>query len=327
MTHPGGRPQPKNDTESGKLTSSWTDSGSSAPKLNVNSTYSAGARTHARIPTPGSGPALQLDKGKGKASEEPSSSAPREDRGKAKEVTPGNPFSPSSNAPRLSLEEEILNPTAAAAAQRRREALAGMGGSYGSGNNSDLMSSLLGMGGRTLGGASGPNRPGNEDPLIGLLGMGGRPLGGHMRPSNNNDPLSGLLGVGGMGAHTMGTPSFPPPAGLNGRPLGSPIQQTDWALPPSGRAGGGRMSGLTGLESLLGGLGGLGPGGGHGGMGGGVFDPGMFGPEAFGPGSNRNRDDGGSIIGTGSEGGGDDVPRSGTWSGIGIQSRLSDDGA
>jgi hypothetical protein len=300
--------------------------------LNNNSTSSAGGRT----PTPA--PALQLDKGKGKEvtpSAEPSSSAPRKDRGNAKEVTPGE-FNPNSK----SLEEEILSPATADEAQRRRDTLAAMGGSYGSGNNN--MSSLLGMGGmggRTLGGASGPIRSGNEDPLSGLLsmgGMGGRTLGGASGPirPGNDDPLSSPFGMGAMGGRTMGTPSPPPPTGTIGRPLGSSIQQMTRAPPPSGRAGGGRlsMSGMAGLESLLGGFGGLGPGGGLGtlgGLGGGRFDPEMFGPEFIDPGSYEDKAEGGNkgINGTGTGGGEDDTPRSGTWSGMGIQSNLSDDGA
>ena len=122
------------------------------------------------------------------------------------------------------MTEEILSPGAAAAAQRRRDALEGMGslqgGPFGSVNNNDLLSSLLGeggMGGRTLGGASGPTRPGN-----------------------NNGPLSGLFGalggMGGMGGRNRGPPSSPPPMGPSGRPLGSPVQQTARAPPPTGRA-------------------------------------------------------------------------------------------
>jgi hypothetical protein len=195
----------------------------------------------------------------------------------------------------MSLTEEILSPEAAAAAQRRRDALMGIGGPFGSGNNNDLLSSLLGsMGGRTLGGASGPTRFGND----GGMGMGGR---------------------------TQTNPSSPPPMGPSDRPLGSPIQQTARAPVPleSGRAGG-RMSGMAGLESLLGDLGGLGPGGGLGGLGRGGFDPGMFGPDFFGPGSDKGEADGGRT-GTVTVGSGDDMPRSGTWSGMGIQSKLTDD--
>ncbi|KAI9454174.1 hypothetical protein BJY52DRAFT_774510 [Lactarius psammicola] len=332
----GGKPQPKNDTEFRKQTSYWMDASNSAPKSNNNSSSSAGVRT----PTPTPNSPLQLDKGKGKEvtpSAEPSGPVPRVDKGKAKEVSPRNPFSPGSNARRLSLEEEeILSPAAAAAAQRRRDALAGMGsgrgGSFGPGNNNDLLSSLLGMGGmggRTLGGANVPARSGNEDSLSGLLGMGGRTLGGASGPARagNSDPLSGLLGMGGRTREAPSSP--PPPMGPNGRPLGSPIQQTARAPPASGRAPGGRLSGMAGLESLLGGLGGLGPGGGLGGLGGGGFDPGMFGPDFFGPGSDKDKADGGNkgTTGTGTEGGGDDTPRTGTWSGMGIQSKLSDDSA
>jgi hypothetical protein len=281
------------------------DAGNSAPKLSNGSASSAGTRT----PTPALSPAPQLDKGKGKEvtpSAGPSISVPRIDKGKARAVTPENPFSPSSNARRLSeAEEEILSPgAAAAAAQRRRDALAGMGsprgGSFGPGNNSELLSSLMGgMGGRTLGGSSGPIRSGNDDPLSGLLG--------------------------GMGGRTLGTPSSPPPIGPNGRPLGSPIPQTARAPSPSGRAAGRRMSAMAGLEGLLGGLGGLGPGGGPGGMGGGGFDPRMFGPESFGPGRDKDKADGSNKGTTGaSTVGGNDTPRSGTWSGTGIQSKLSD---
>jgi len=159
--------------------------------------------------------------------------------------------------------------------------------------------------------------------LNGLMGgMGGRTIGDSGGPirSGNNDPLSGLLG--GMGGRTMGTSNPPPPMGPNGRPLGSPIPQTARAPPPTGRPGGGRMSGMAGLDGLLGGLGGLGPGGGgFDGMGGG-FDPGMFGPEFFGPGRDKDRADGDNKSTTGTEGGEDDTPRSGTWSGMGIQSKF-----
>ena len=302
----GGKPQPQNE-KIRKQTSYWMDTSESAPKLlNNGSSTSAGVRTPTPTPTPAPAPAL--DKGKGREvtpSADTSSPAPRVDKGKAKEVTPENPFSPSGNARRMSLAEEIMSPEAAAAAQRRRDERTGMGSprpaSFASGNT-DLLSNLLGMGGRTLGGASGPIRSGNNDPLSGLLG-----------------------GMGGMGGRTPGTPSPPPPTGPGGRPLGSPIQQTARAPPPTGRAGGrlSGMSGMAGLESLLGGLGGLGPGGGPGGGG---FDPGMFGPDFFGPGSNKDKADGGNT-GTGTEGGGDDKPRSGTWSGMGIQSKLSDDNA
>ena len=172
----------------------------------------------------------------------------------------------------------------------------------GIGNNNELLNSLLGgmgaPGGRTLGGDSGPIRPGNNDPLSGLFG--------------------GMGGMGGMmGGRPQGASSPPPPMSPNGRPLGSPIPQTARAPPPTGRPGG-RMSGMGGLESLLGGLGGLGPGGG---MGGGGFDPAMFSPEFFGPGGNKGK----PAAGTGTETGGDETPRSGTWSGTGIQSKLSDD--
>ena len=285
------------------------DTSESAPKLlNNGSNSSTGVRT----PTPTPTPAPALDKGKGREiapSADASRSAPRVDKGKAKEVTSENSFSRSGNARRLSVTEEILSPEAAAAAQRRRDTLAGVGsprpGSFGPGNT-DLLSNILGMGGRTLGGASGPIRSGNNDPMSGLLG-----------------------GMGGMGSRAPGNPSPPPPTGPAGRPLGSPIQQTSRAPPPTGRAGGrlSGMSGMAGLESLLGGLGGLGPGGGLGGPGGGGFDPGMFGPDFFvGPGANKDKADGGNT-GTGTEGGEDDKPRSGTWSGMGIQSKLSDDSA
>jgi tetratricopeptide (TPR) repeat protein len=311
LTRRGGKPPPKNDTEFRKETSYWMDGGNSAPKLGNGSTSSAGTRA----PTPNPTPAPQLDKGKGR--EVTPSPGPSVDKGKARAITPENPFSPSSDARRLSgADEEILSPAAAAAAaQRRRDALAGMGsprgGSYGSGNNNDFLSGLMGggmggmgggMGGRTLGGSSGPTRSGVDDRLSGLLGG---------------------MGMGGMGGRPI-TPSSPPPMGPNGRPLGSPIPQTARApSPPGGRAGGGRMNGMNGLESLLGGLGGLGPGGGRGGlggMGGGGFDPGMFGPELF-RGSNKDKADGDNkgTSGTGTQGGDDTTPRSGTWSGTGIQ--------
>ncbi|KAH8992500.1 hypothetical protein EDB92DRAFT_576512 [Lactarius akahatsu] len=329
----GGKPQPSNDTRFKKETSFWMDSSNSAPQSNHESTSSVGVRS----PTPTLTPPPQMDKGKGKEVAQSAGSstfAPRVDKGKARETAPENPFSPSSDTRRLSLtEEEILSPAAAAAAaQRRRDALAGgRGSSFSPGNNkNDLLSSLLGMGGvggRTLGGATGPTQSGNEDPLSSLLGMGGRTLGGATGPSNN-DPLSSLLGTSRMGGRTPATPSSPPPTGPAGRPLGSPIQQTTRAPPATGRAGGGRLSGMAGLESLLGGLGGLGPGGGGlGGLGGSGFDPAMFGPDFFGPGSDKDKADGGNKVtpGAGTEGGGDNTPRSGTWSGVGIQSKLSDD--
>ncbi|KAH9044369.1 hypothetical protein EDB85DRAFT_1908934 [Lactarius pseudohatsudake] len=328
----GGKPQPPNEARFKKETSFWMDSSNSAPQSNHGSTSSAGLR----FPTPTLTPPPQMDKGKGKEVTPSAGSsifAPRVDKGKARETAPGNPFSPSSDTRRLSLaEEEILSPAAAAAAaQRRRDTLAGgRGSSFGPGNNkNDLLNSLLGMGamgGRTLGGATGPTRSGNEDPLSSLLGMGGRTLGSATGPSNN-DPLSNLLGAGRMGGRTPATPSSPPPTGPAGRPLGSPIQQTTRAPPATGRAGGGRLSGMAGLESLLGGLGGLGPGGGLGGLGGSGFDPAMFGPDFFGPGSDKDKADGGNkgTAGPGTGGGGDNTPRSGTWSGVGIQSKLSDD--
>jgi hypothetical protein len=144
----------------------------------------------------------------------------------------------------------------------------------------------------------------------------GSPQGGPFGSGNTNDLLSSLLG--GMGDRNQGPPSSSSPMGPSGRPLGSPIQQTSRAPPPTGRAGG-RLSGMVGLESLLAGLGGLGPGGGR--LGKGEFDPGMF-----GPGSDKDEADGGNT-GTGTEGGGDDMLRSGTWSGMGIQCKLSDDSA
>ncbi|KAH8990166.1 hypothetical protein EDB86DRAFT_1803394 [Lactarius hatsudake] len=327
----GGKPQPPNEKQFKKETSFWMDSSDSAPQSNHESTSSMGVRSPAPTPTP----PPQMDKGKGREvtpSAGSSISAPRVDKGKARETTPGNPFSPSSDTRRLSLaEEEILSPAAAAAAaQRRRDALAGgRGSSFGPGNNkNDLLSSLLGMGGmggRTLGGAAGPTRSGNEDPLSSLLGMGGRTLGG-ATGTGNNDPLSSLLGTGRMGGRAPAPSSSPPPTGPAGRPLGSPIPQTTRAPPATGRAAGGRLSGMAGLESLLGGLGGLGPGGGLGGLGGSGFDPAMFGPDFFGPGSDKDKADGGNkgTAGAGTEGGGDNTPRSGTWSGTGIQSKLSD---
>ena len=187
----------------------------------------------------------------------------------------------------MSLTEEILSPEVAAAAQRRRNALMGAGippcGSFGSGNNNDPLSSLLGGmgGGRTLGGVGGPTRPGN-----------------------NNDPLSDLLG--GMSGRNQAPrpPNSPPPMGPSGRPLGSPISQTTRTLyPPTGHAGG-RMSVMAGLESLLGGLGdGLGRSG---------LNPGMLGPDFFGQGGDKDDADEGNT-GTGTEGGGN-TSRSGTWS-------------
>lgn len=82
------------------------------------------------------------------------------------------------------------------------------------------------------------------------------------------------------------------------------------------------MSGKAGIESLLEGLGSLGPDG-LGGLGGAGFD-GTFGPGGFDAGSHNNEADSGNTS-TGTEGGGDDMPRNGTWSGMGIQSKLSDD--
>ena len=54
-------------------------------------------------------------------------------------------------------------------------------------------------------------------------------------------------------------------------------------------------------------------------MGGGGFEPGMFGSEFFESGSDRDQADGDkkSATNTGTEGGRDDTPRSGTWSGVG----------
>ena len=295
----GGKPKTE---EFKKQTSYWMDASTSAPKSTNGSSSSAGIRTATLTATP----TPALDKGKGKEVtpyEGSRSPTPRVDKGKATEVTPANPFSPSSNARRMSLTEEILSPEAAAAAQRRRDALMGtgvpQGGPFSSGNNTDLLSSLLsGMsGGRTLGGTSGPTRP-----------------------NNNNELLSRLLGgMGGTGGHNQAPrpPSSPLPMGPSGRPLGSPISQTARApSPQTGRAD--RMSGMAGLASLLGGLGG--------GLGGSGLDPGMFGPDFFGPGDDKDKAEEGNT-GTGTVGDGDDTPRSGTWSGLGIQSKLSDDGA
>ena len=286
----GGKPKTE---EFKKQTNYWMDTSTSAPKLTNGSSSSASIeRTRTHTPTPA------LDKGQGKevTPSAGSSSTPRVDKGKAKEVTPANPFSPSSDARQMS-PTEILSPETAAAAQRRRDALGKgvpRGGSFGSGN--DLLSSLLGSmgGGRTLRGASDSTRPGN-----------------------NTDILSGLLG--GMGDRNQAPPSSsPPPMGPSGRPLGSPISQTTRApSPPTGRAGG-HMSGMAGLASLLGGLGG--------GLGRSGLDPGMFGPDFFGSGGDKDEADKGNT-GTGTESGGDDTPRSGTWSGMGIQSKLSDDSA
>ncbi|KAH9081556.1 hypothetical protein EDB83DRAFT_2309959 [Lactarius deliciosus] len=290
----GGKPQPPNEKQFKKETSFWMDSSNSAPHR------SALSLSHTPPPSP------QMDKGKGREvtpSAGSSISAPRVDKGKAREAAPGNPFSPSNDTRRLSLaEEEILSPAAAAAAaQRRRDALAGRQSLLGMG----------GMGGRTLGGATGPTRPGNEDPLSSLLGMGGRTLGG-ATGTGNNDPLSSLLGAGRMGGRAPAPPSSPPPTGPAGRPLGSPIQQTTRAPPATGRAAGGRLGGMAGLESLLGGLGGLGPGG---------WWAGRTGQ------NDKDKADGGNkgTTGADTEGGGDYTPRSGTWSGVGIQSKLSDD--
>lgn len=250
--------------------------------------------------------AQQLDQG----SEEevarlavPSTSAPQVGRDKAKEVIPGNPSGPGSNA------------------------------HFNSGSNKNILGSLLSMGGRKLGGAASLIRSRNKDPLSGLFGMGwmdGRTLGSASGPNRTsiNDRLSGLFDMGGMGEHTLRTPSSPPPAGPAGRPLGSPIQQTVWAPPLSGHTDGrlSSMSGIAGHESLLGGLGSRGPGGGLDGQGGGEFDPGMLGPGFFDSGSHNKEADRGNA-GIGTEGGGDDTARSGTWSGVGIPSRLSDDSA
>jgi hypothetical protein len=193
-----------------KETSYWMDGSNAAPKLVNGSSSSAGVRTPTPTPTPPPAPAL--DKGKGREvtpSAEASSPAPRVDKGKAREVIPENPFSPRSER-RQSLTEEILSPEVAAAAQRRRDELAGIGsprgGSFGTGNINDRLSNLIsmgGMGGRTVGGASGPIRSSNNDPLSGLLG--------------------GMGSMGGMGGRTVGTPSPPPPTS-GGHPLGSPIQ-------------------------------------------------------------------------------------------------------
>ena len=75
------------------------------------------------------------------------------------------------------------------------------------------------------------------------------------------------------------------------------------------------------------GLGGMGPGGGLGGLGGiggGGFDPRMFGPDFYDPGSNKDKADGGNrdTSGTGAQAGGDDTTRGGVWSGTGIKSSL-----
>ena len=158
-----------------------------------------------------------------------SSPAPRVNKGKAREVIPESSFSPRSECWQ-SLTEEILSLGAAAAAQHRCDEFAAMGPpqgrSFGNGKINNWLSNLIsigGMGGRTVGGASGF-----------LHGMGGR---------------------------TVGTPSPSPPTS-GGCPLVSPISQTVRAPPRTGCAGGhlSGMSSMAGLESLLGGLGGLGPG-------------------------------------------------------------------
>jgi hypothetical protein len=151
----GGKPQTQ---EFKKQTSYWMDSNNSAPRLTNGSSSSAGMHTPTPTPPPApiSTPALDKDKGKEVTpSARVSSPAPRVDKGKAREVNPANPFSPSSDSRRMSLTEDILSPETAAAAQRRRDARTGMGGGpFGSGNNNDLLSNLLGgmggMGGRTL---------------------------------------------------------------------------------------------------------------------------------------------------------------------------------
>jgi len=308
-----------------KETSYWMNANMSAPKSANGSSSSAGARTPTPTPTPP--PAVALDKGKGREvtpSAGASSPAPRVDKGKAREVIPENPFSPRSEERRMSMAEEILSPEAAAEAQRRRDARAGIGsprgGPFGTGNTNDPLSNLISMGGgRTVGGASGPSRPGNNDPLSGLLGGMGMGMGGMGMGGMGGMGMGGMggMGMGGMGGRT----ASPPPPTSGGRPLGSPIQAVK-APPPTGRAGGrlSGMSGMAGLESLLGGFGGPG-GGGLGGLGGGGFDPGMFGPDFFGPRDNKDKSDEGKT-GTGTEGGGDDAPRSGTWSGTGIQSNF-----
>ena len=81
------------------------------------------------------------------------------------------------------------------------------------------------------------------------------------------------------------------------------------------------MGGIGRFKSLLSGVGAFGSGGGLGGMGGGGSDSGMLSPEFFGPGGKKDK----AAAGTGTEGGGDDTPRSRTWSGTGIQRKLSND--
>jgi len=260
---------------------------------------------------------LSLDKGKekeGAPSSEAGISTLQVDKGKAKEV---NPLIDPTPLGRRVADEEIFSP-GAAAAQRRLSGLGNagspLGNMFGGGPGSnDLLTSLLGMGpgmgGRMPGGGTG--RPiGSVGSSPGSPNMGANPFGGLGRTLGSMG--GGSPGSPNMGANPLGGLGIPG-LGMGGGSGGMGV--------PGGRMGGmsslggglgdmdGLMGGFNGLtESLFGNLSRLGPGhfregGGHGA-------------------GNVNGD-------TGAQGGATSQsspePRTGTWSGTGIQSRLSDE--
>ncbi|KAI0257037.1 hypothetical protein BJV78DRAFT_1159764 [Lactifluus subvellereus] len=346
----GNQPQGRNEPPIRKETSYWMDPNTVAPKSTSGTTSSAPASSSPSV-----------DKGKARedaASAEASDSTPRIDKGKGREVNP--PFGPGSFG-RRHADEEIFSP--GTAAQRRFAGLGNAGAGPPSDNmfgpgGDDFFGNLLGgLGGRGTGGMGmGPGMGGRmSSPGPGSPRMGGRTLGGSdmgglgMGGPGMNDHFGGGR-FGGMGGYGMDGP------GMDGRfgggrfgGMGGPGSD--------GRLGGGRFGGVDGVggraDGFQSGVGNVGqpapngagaaaemfgPGAGADaaemfgpGAGADMFGPGagadMFGPGFFSPGggygansedkSGKNDDNQGT----------DSTTRTGTWSGMGTQSRLSEEGA
>ena len=289
-----GKSQGKED-EPKKGTAHW---------MNANTGVSRSNNISAPSASVASGSTPSLDKGKGRDGAPSSEAGPstlRVDKGRAKEV---NPLIEPTTLGRRSVDEEIFSPGAAAAQSR----LAGLG------NAGSLQGDIFGGGGLR-----------GNDPLNSLLGMGGS-LG------------MGGPGMGsGMGRSIGSMGSSPGSPNLGGHPLG--------ALGIPGLGMGGGSGGMGGPGGRLGGMGGLG---------GGLGDMGSFnrlaeslsgnlsqlrpshfkegGGQGAGNDTNNTNNKTDDVNGdTSAQGGATSqssrASRTGTWSGTGMQSRLSDEGA
>jgi hypothetical protein len=233
----------------------------------------------------------------------------------------------------------------------------------GSPDGGDMLSGLLGAmgGGRGMRGpgmGSGLGSPSNSNPFSGMntgRGRGGPSMGSGMGGLGGSDPFGGLLGMGrgsGMssGSGTRGPVGGPSIPGLGmGGGMDGPGLGMSMSMGGLGIGGGGAMRtpGSPGPSSSrpgpgpgrMRGTGGLGGFDDMGGLGSGLdnITEGLLsnlsrlGPDAFKDGSG---DDGGSksdhVNGDSTARGGDDsrspTPRTGTWSGMGIQHNLTDEG-